>query len=87
MSKVYNKLVRDKIIEIIEAKSEIPTYETLKDDRYLSELHKKLFEEANEFCENFGGGGHSRAAGFSSFDDIFKIKEKIKNVLTLKFGW
>ena len=52
MSKVYNKLVRDKIIEIIEAKSEIPTYETLKDDRYLSELHKKLFEEANEFCEN-----------------------------------
>lgn len=42
---------------------------------------------ANEFCENFGGGGHSRAAGFSSFDDIFKIKEKIKNVLTLKFGW
>lgn len=42
---------------------------------------------ANEFCENFGGGGHSRAAGFSSFEDISKIKEKIKNTLTLKFGW
>ena len=42
---------------------------------------------ANEFCENFGGGGHKRAAGFSSFDDVFKIKEKIKNTLTLKFGW
>ena len=51
MSKVYNKLVRDKIIEIIESNSEVPIYETLKDDRYLSELHKKLFEEANEFCE------------------------------------
>lgn len=46
---VYNKLVRDKIIEIIEAKGDKPTYETLKDDRYLIELNKKLLEEANEF--------------------------------------
>ena len=42
---------------------------------------------ANDFCKNFSGGGHSRAAGFSSFESIFKIKEKIKNILTLKFGW
>ena len=39
---VYNKLVRDKIPEIIEANGDKPTYETLKDDRYLSELNKKL---------------------------------------------
>ena len=48
---VYNKLVRDKIPEIIEANGDKPTYETLKDDRYLSELNKKLIEEANEFIE------------------------------------
>ena len=42
---------------------------------------------ANEFCKNFGGGGHERAAGFSSLDNILKIKSKIKNILTLKFGW
>lgn len=46
---VYNKLVRDKIIEIIEASGDKPTYENLKDDRYLQELNKKLIEEANEF--------------------------------------
>ena len=48
---VYNKLVRDKIPEIIEANGDKPTYETLKDDRYLIELNKKLLEEANEFIE------------------------------------
>ena len=48
---VYNKLVRDKIPEIIEVNGDKPTYETLKDDRYLQELNKKLIEEANEFIE------------------------------------
>ena len=51
MADVYNKLVRDKIPEIIEASGDKPNYETLKDDRYLSELNKKLLEEANEFIE------------------------------------
>ena len=48
---VYNKLVRDKIPELMEVNGDKPTYETLKDDRYLSELNKKLIEEANEFIE------------------------------------
>ena len=47
----YNKLVRDKIIDIIRAKGETPLYHTLTDEEYLMELHKKLFEEANEFVE------------------------------------
>lgn len=47
----YNKLVRDKIIDIIRAKGETPLYHTLTDEEYLKELHKKLFEEANEFVE------------------------------------
>lgn len=51
MKKKYNKLVRDKIIEIIKSNSERPIYHTLTDEEYLNELHKKLFEEANEFVE------------------------------------
>ncbi len=51
MKQVYNKLVRDRIIEIIEKKGEEPTYHTLSNKEYLAELHKKLFEEANEFIE------------------------------------
>ena len=48
----YNKLVRNKIIDIISANGETPIYHTLSDEEYLEELHKKVFEEANEFVEN-----------------------------------
>ena len=48
----YGKLVRDRIIDIIRANGENPIYHTLSDEEYLNELHKKLFEEANEFVEN-----------------------------------
>ena len=51
MSKVYNKLVRDKIVEIITANNEKPHYRTLNKTEFIDELHKKLFEEANEFVE------------------------------------
>ena len=47
----YGKLVRDRIIDIIKANGENPVYHTLSDEEYLKELHKKLFEEANEFVE------------------------------------
>ena len=47
----YGKLVRDNIIAIISANGENPIYHTLSDEEYLAELHKKLFEEANEFVE------------------------------------
>lgn len=47
----YGKLVRDRIIDIITANGEKPIYRTLTDEEYLEELHKKLFEEANEFVE------------------------------------
>ena len=48
----YGKLVRDNIIAIISANGEKPIYHILSDEEYLNELHKKLFEEANEFVEN-----------------------------------
>ncbi len=51
MAKVFNKLVRDKIPQIIESNGEIAEIEILDDDRFLKELHKKLFEEAEEFVE------------------------------------
>ncbi|MBQ3502150.1 MAG: nucleoside triphosphate pyrophosphohydrolase [Clostridia bacterium] len=47
----YNKLVRDKIIDIIRANGENPIYHTLSDEEYLAELHKKLIEEAYELIE------------------------------------
>ena len=49
----YKKLVRDKIIDIIIANGEKPKYRTLTNEEYLQELNKKLFEEANEFIEEY----------------------------------
>lgn len=44
----YNKLVRDKIIEIIQANGENPIYRRLDDEEYFIELIKKDKEELEE---------------------------------------
>ena len=45
----YNKLVRDKILEIIEANGQQSTHKILEDDEYAEEHTKKLFEEVEEY--------------------------------------
>jgi predicted house-cleaning noncanonical NTP pyrophosphatase (MazG superfamily) len=49
--KVYNKLVRDGIPEIIEAKGHIAHTRLLEEQEYRQELLKKLIEEAQEASE------------------------------------
>lgn len=46
---IYNKLVRDKIIEIIESKGGSAKFRILNDEEYRTELNKKLSEEVNEY--------------------------------------
>lgn len=46
--KVYNKLVRDNIPEIIKNDNEQPITRILTDEEYKIELERKLFEEYNE---------------------------------------
>ena len=52
--KQHNKLVRDKILEIIKADGVDYQSRTLNDDEYKQELLKKLVEEANEVLETNG---------------------------------
>ena len=47
--KVYNKLVRDKIPEIIEKSGKTCTVETLTDEKYIAMLDAKLTEELAEY--------------------------------------
>ena len=49
--KTYNKLVRDKIPDIILKDHCLPSTRILNDDEYIKELNKKLMEEVNEYLE------------------------------------
>lgn len=47
--KIYNKLVRDRIPEIIEKQGKIRHYEVMSDDAYKAALDAKLTEELKEY--------------------------------------
>lgn len=49
--KIYNKLVRDRIPEIILKDNELPSTRILNNEEYIQELNKKLQEEVNEYLE------------------------------------
>lgn len=52
MTKIYNKLVRDKIPEIILANGEAPITRVLSDEEYLGALVAKLEEETAELKQD-----------------------------------
>jgi len=50
--KVYNKLVRDKIPDIIREEGRIAKTKILNDEEYRNELNKKLQEEVKEYLDD-----------------------------------
>lgn len=50
--RIYNKLVRDNIPEIIKKQDEVPYVSVLDDVKYNTELRKKLTEEVREYLES-----------------------------------
>ncbi len=51
-TKTFNKLVRDKIPEIIKSHGKTPTTRILSEKEYFIALKEKLEEETNEFQES-----------------------------------
>ena len=49
--KIYNKLIRDKIPEIIRSKGSIPKVSVLTEKKYRKALKEKMGEEAKELLE------------------------------------
>ncbi|MCI8473974.1 MAG: nucleoside triphosphate pyrophosphohydrolase [Oscillospiraceae bacterium] len=72
--KVYNKLVRDRIPEIIEADGKICLIETLPDERYLEMLDTKLNEELAEYQES------------KSLEELADLLEVVGTVVKAR-GW
>ena len=50
--KTYNKLVRDKIVDIIKAEGRIVEYRILDENEYRQKLNKKLQEEVKEYLKD-----------------------------------
>ena len=74
MSK-YNKLVRDKIPEIIESNGEKPITRILDDVEYNEELIKKLNEEYHEVIE---ANEESIIEELADMLEVMESKKKIK---------
>lgn len=50
--KEYNKLVRDKVLDIIEEDNKKPIFRILDEKEYVIELKNKLLEEVYEFLKS-----------------------------------
>ena len=70
--KIYNKLVRDKIPEIMISNGVVPITRILGDQEYLLELNKKLQEEVNEYLES------------GSIEELADIEEVLISILNIK---
>lgn len=75
MERVYNKLVRDNIPNIIKGKGETPIIKILDDATYKSELEKKLYEEYNEVLES---SGDDRAEELADMLEIIRALAKLE---------
>ena len=70
--KIYNKLVRDKIPDIIRANNETCNIRILNDEEYISELNKKLKEELNEYLAD------------GSVEELADLEEVLRAILNHK---
>ena len=76
MERVYNKLVRDKIPEIISGKGETPVARILSDEEYKKSLEEKLFEECKEVIES---NGENRLEELADLIEIIKSLAESEN--------
>jgi len=76
MERIYNKLVRDKIPEIIINKGENPITRILNDFEYKEALEKKLFEEYEEVIES---NGNDRIEELADMIEVIRALGKLEN--------
>ena len=80
--KVYNKLVRDKIPEIIKEKGKTANYRILNDEEYRQALKDKLVEEVNEFLS-----AKTKEEMIEELADVNEVLFRIKVVENIDFNY
>jgi predicted house-cleaning noncanonical NTP pyrophosphatase (MazG superfamily) len=65
---IYNKLVRDRIPQIIERTGKKFTVRTLKEEEYITELKNKSFEELQEYM-----GAENDESAIEELADLLEI--------------
>lgn len=75
MDRIYNKLVRDAIPNIIRAKGETPVTRVLGEAEYKKELESKLFEEAKEVV-----GAENREDRLEELADVLELIRAMANM-------
>lgn len=76
MEKIYNKLVRDNIPNIIKSKGETPVTRILDDATYKNELENKLYEEYQEVLKS---SGDDRVEELADMLEIISALSKLEN--------
>lgn len=76
MERIYNKLVRDNIPNIIKEKGENPITRILNDEEYKKELEIKLNEEYREVLE---ATGIDRVEELADMLEIIRALAKLEN--------
>lgn len=71
MTEIYNKLVRDKIPEVLDSKGVFYEKRMASDEEYKKELLKKLMEEVQEFSE---------AGDIEELADVIEVVEALKKL-------
>lgn len=77
--KIYNKLVRDKIPDIMNNNGAIPVIRELDEQEYLLELNKKLQEETLEYLES------GNVEELADIEEVLLAILKVKNVTNEEF--
>jgi len=76
MERTHNKLVRDKIPDIIISKEETPVTKILNDDEYKKALEDKLYEEYEEVISS---GGSERCEELADMIEVIRSLAKLEN--------
>ena len=76
MEIIYNKLVRDKIPNIIKERGETPVVRVLDEIEYKNELEKKLYEEYKEVIQ---ASGDDRLEELADMLEVIRALAKLEN--------